>query len=108
MLEVPDMRLFGRSDQLHLAYASIFEFQKNHARLPENNANDKAAILEIAKKLNEANKSSEGINVEELDEKVIVNTAIFSQNQITPIDAMFGGIIAQEIVKYTGKYSPLK
>lgn len=37
-----------------------------------------------------------------------MNTAIFSQNQISPIAAMFGGIIAQEIVKYTGKYSPLK
>jgi ubiquitin-activating enzyme E1 len=27
---------------------------------------------------------------------------------ISPTAAFFGGIIAQEIVKFTGKYSPLK
>ena len=79
MLETPDLRFFGRSDQLHIAYCAVFEFQKNHGKLPSNTEDDKKAILEIAKKINESNKASEGINLEELDEKVIVNTAIFSQ-----------------------------
>jgi ubiquitin-activating enzyme E1 len=39
---------------------------------------------------------------------VMTNTAIFSTSSISPQSAFFGGIIAQEIVKFTGKYSPLK
>ena len=33
---------------------------------------------------------------------------MYSACSISPMAAFFGGIIAQEIVKYTGKYSPLK
>ena len=40
MLETPDLRYFGRSDQLHLAFVGIFEFQKAHGRLPQNNEGD--------------------------------------------------------------------
>lgn len=39
MLETPDLRYWGRSDQLHIAFHALFEFQKAHQRLP--NANDK-------------------------------------------------------------------
>jgi ubiquitin-activating enzyme E1 len=62
----------------------------------------------LAKKINESNKTSEGITVEALDEAVVRNVALFSVAQISPLAAFFGGIVAQEIVKYTGKYSPLK
>jgi len=34
--------------------------------------------------------------------------AEYSDCSISPIAAFFGGIVAQEIVKFTGKYSPLK
>jgi ubiquitin-activating enzyme E1 len=40
MLETPDLRFFGRSDQLHLAFAAILEFHKAHGFLPRNNNDD--------------------------------------------------------------------
>jgi ubiquitin-activating enzyme E1 len=60
------------------------------------------------KKINQSNKETEGLNLEEIDEKVVRNVAAFAPYQVSPLAAFFGGIIAQEIVKYTGKYSPLK
>jgi hypothetical protein len=33
---------------------------------------------------------------------------MFSTSSLVPQTAFFGGIIAQEIVKFTGKYSPMK
>ena len=34
MLETPDLRFFGRSEQLHMALRGIWQFQKEHKRLP--------------------------------------------------------------------------
>ena len=62
----------------------------------------------IAKDINEQAKSSDGLSVEEIDEKVIDNATSYSSSCISPMAAFFGGVVAQEIVKYTGKYSPLK
>ena len=42
------------------------------------------------------------------DEAVFHNAVKFSDCSISPMSAFFGGIIAQEIVKYTGKYRPMK
>ena len=108
MLETPDLRHWGRSDQLHLAFCGILEFQRSNGRLPENNEQDFQAVLEIVKRINESNKSVEGLVLEEIDEKIIRNATLYSRACISPMAAFFGGIIAQEVVKYTGKYSPLK
>lgn len=47
MLETPDLRFFGRSEQLHLAFAGVWEFQKTHGRRPANNAEDIAAVIAL-------------------------------------------------------------
>ena len=39
---------------------------------------------------------------------VLRNTILYSKACITPMAAFFGGVLAQEVVKFTGKYSPLK
>lgn len=39
---------------------------------------------------------------------MIRNVAKYSQTQISPCCSFWGGIITQEIVKLTGKYSPLR
>jgi ubiquitin-activating enzyme E1 len=45
---------------------------------------------------------------EPLDEKIVKVTAQYASAQISPMAAFFGGFIAQEVVKKTGKYIPLK
>jgi ubiquitin-activating enzyme E1 len=93
---------------LHLAYNAIFEYQKANGRLPTNSDEDQKEILELVRKINDHNKGTEGLTVDEIDEDAIRNTASFSRAQISPMSAFYGGIVAQEIVKFTGKYSPLK
>ena len=108
MLETPDLRYFGRSDILHLAFSGILDFHRTNGKLPGNNEEDFQAVLAAVKRINESNKAADGLNLEEIDEKIIRNAALYSRAAITPMTAFFGGVVAQEIVKYTGKYSPLK
>jgi len=50
-LQPPDLRFFGRSEQLHLANRAIWHFQKEHGKLP--GEVDVPKIIEIAKGINE-------------------------------------------------------
>lgn len=44
----------------------------------------------------------------EIEQEVFNKAVSYAGCSISPMSAFFGGIVAQEIVKYTGKYSPLK
>ena len=48
------------------------------------------------------------MTIEQIDEMVIRNVVLYAQACISPMSAFFGGVLAQEVVKFTGKYSPLK
>lgn len=43
-----------------------------------------------------------------MDKDVVRNATLYARASVSPLAAFFGGVVAQEIVKYTGKYSPLK
>ena len=60
-----------------------------------------AACLELAKGLM-------GETVEDINEKVVRRTARFSRRSLSPLCALYGGLIGQEVIKSTGKYTPLK
>lgn len=109
MLHTPDLRCFGRPEQLHLAFCGIWRFQQqNEGRLPGNSEEDFQSVLAAVKAINQSNKDSDGFYLEEIEENVIRNVTLYSRACISPIAAFFGGVVAQEIVKFTGKYSPLK
>lgn len=44
----------------------------------------------------------------EIEAEVFKKAVSYAGCSISPMCAFFGGIVAQEIVKLTGKYSPLK
>jgi hypothetical protein len=46
------------------------------------------------KEINEQAKSSEGLSVDEVDEKLIYNAAAYSRSCLSPMAAFFGGIVA--------------
>jgi len=109
MLETPDLSKFGRSDQLHAALLGICSFVKAHKKYPENNKEDIDETLKLAKETMEANKKASEDNFScDIEEDVFTKAVQFSSCSISPIAAFYGGIVAQEIVKFTGKYSPLK
>lgn len=46
--------------------------------------------------------------VEEVDETAILNMFRFGDSQFTGVCSFFGGIICQEIIKFTGKFMPIR
>jgi len=112
-LAVPDLAKFGRSEQLHLAVQAVRRYreQQGQGSLPGvRDAEAAAACVQIAKDLNQARKAEgaeKALSVEEVDEDVVKKVAIFSRCMIGPMSAFLGGVVAQEVVKFTGKYSPL-
>ena len=108
-LIVADLGKFGRPEQLHIAHLAVREFQSQHNRLPELlSQEDAAAVVVIAHQINSAAKESNGFFVDPLEEDVVKNVSLYAKAQTSPFASFWGGIIAQEIVKFTGKYTPLQ
>jgi hypothetical protein len=51
MLEMPDLKLFGRSEQLHLAVYAVHAFRDKNNRYPENTDADLNEVVATAKEL---------------------------------------------------------
>jgi len=110
-LVVPDLSKFGRPEQLHIASQAILQYREKHGSLPQ--PNDETAVtacVRLAKDFNRA-RHAEGdrsLSVEAVDEDVVRKVALFATCAICPMTAFLGGVIAQEVVKFTGKYTPLR
>lgn len=109
MLNEADMLNFGMPLQLHIALHGLWAFEKETGNLPRpNNEEDTAKVVELAKAYNDSIKEDEkALSAHEVDEKIVQKLAKFSALQFQPLCCFFGGVVAQEVVKYTGKYSPL-
>lgn len=101
-----DFGKFGRSEQLHASLAGVLSFLAKHNAYP--NESNVAEVVESSKAyLASSELKSFGADIE-LSEEVVKNVVSFSDCSISPMAAFFGGIVAQEIVKKTGKYTPLR
>lgn len=109
-LEPLNMSHFGlqRSEKLHFGFIAVHKFREEKGRYPEDNDADVAEVVAIAHKLNSEWKEQNALTIDELDDEIIKKVARYSTCSISPMCAFFGGIVAQEIVKLTGKYTPLK
>lgn len=109
MLVVADFAKFSRPEQLHYAIQALFEYQEKHGELPE--IDNASAIDECEKIANELHEKSKNLQhaavVNDIDKKIVSYVTKFSKCHISPMAAFFGGIVAQEIVKFTGKFTPL-
>jgi len=107
-LPMPDLGKFGRSEQLHFAVMALLQYEDENGRRPS--PRDTSAIqrcTEIAKQLVAQSPQEGGITVEEVDAKVLANVVMFADCCISPIASFVGGIAAQEVVKFTGKFTPI-
>ena len=107
-----DSNKSGRSELLYMALSAIHDFYlQNSCKLPElNNMEQAKKICENVKLIYENAKKNNYVcykNIQEFDEKVVLNTIRWSSANISPVCAFFGGIIAQQIIKATGKYIPI-
>ncbi|CAG9332767.1 unnamed protein product [Blepharisma stoltei] len=93
-----------RAQQLNLAYIAIRKFQEIHNELPEiNNKNHINECLAFAYEL----KNLSTYTFENVDQDIICKVAKYARCSISPIVSILGGTAAQEIIKFTGKWSPI-
>lgn len=95
-----------------MAFSGVHDFYMNNkCNLPKlNNMDDAKSILEKVKKMYDTSKENNipwFAGIQEFDEKVVLNVARWAAANIQPVCAFFGGILAQEIIKATGKYIPI-
>ena len=107
-----DFSKIGINELIHCGVIALHEYyEKNNNTLPELNNYEKATkILKISKEIFEKaknNKEKWVDNIRTWNDKIILNIAKWSKSEISPICSFLGGIVAQEIIKYTGKYTPL-
>ena len=102
---------FGVPEQLHIVLTALYNFYAKHHRTPRAlNKEDAAELQAIVKEYLGQKMEIEGedFKVESVDEKLVENIALYGDAQISPVSSFWGGIITQEIVKLTGKYTPLR
>jgi len=104
----PDLAFFDRPGLLHYALQGVFRFYNEKGSLPSNSEEDAKAVLDNAKAINEENKGTDGAwTIDEFSEDIFNNVSRYSRASISPVASFFGGVVAQEIVKFTGKYTPI-
>ena len=104
---------------LHIGLLGLCNFYEKHNSLPEiNNDQHAKELIEISKEIFKQKENKEEFwikglkdeleNFDELFENTIKHLSFWSRIEISPITSFLGGIMAQEIVKSTGKYIPIK
>eukprot|EP00939_MAST-03C_sp_MAST-3C-sp1_P000354 g354.t1 len=119
MVKFDWMTMTGPWHHMHIAYVAVMEFQEKSSRLPVPNCEkDAAAILELAKAYNEAmrvvnetlssnpSSKSQGWYVDKLDENLVLTYARYAACELQPVCTFLGGVVAQEVAKWTGKFTP--
>jgi len=101
---ISDFAKFDRPGQLHVGFQALDSFVEKNGRYPiprnENDAND---VLAIAKEINSASP-----NPVDIDDKLIKELAYQSRGDLSPMAALFGGLVAQEVLKaISGKFMPI-
>ena len=106
-----DFSKFGRNELLHVALTAVFQWADANGGLPSlNNEKASSEIVHIAKTIYNTLKDKEVEWVKhasEFEEKVVGMVAMWASAQVVPVTAFLGGVVAQEIVKFTGKYTPI-
>jgi ubiquitin-activating enzyme E1 len=108
-LNITDFGKFGRAEQLHIVFWAVREFQRKHGNLPAlHNDQHAQEVFAIANEINARQKELGHFNVEAVEESVVRYVSRFARAQVSPVASFWGGIMAQEIVKFTGKYTPIQ
>lgn len=58
--------------------------------------------------INAKNKTENKFYVDSFNEGYVKNISLYAQTNLSPMVSFWGGIVAQEIIKFTGKYTPLR
>ncbi|ELU11611.1 hypothetical protein CAPTEDRAFT_162959 [Capitella teleta] len=100
-----DFAKFERPGQLHIAYQALHLYISQHNSMPKpHSQSDAEKFLALAQELNAQSATKQ----EQLDDKLMLLFAKTCAGNLAPMQAVIGGIAAQEVMKATtGKFSPL-
>lgn len=89
--------------QQHVAFVAVHQFAGANDRMPGlYNEADAASVVSLAKDF-----VSE-VDIElDLDESLLNRTSALCSVELQPLGAFIGGVLAQEVVKCTGKFTPI-
>jgi len=104
-LVMTDMLNFGSEYQQHAALIGVLTFQANHGRKPTiGSSEDAVAVIGI---IGDLMKSGEVTLPGDLDEAYITKYILNCNAELQAMSAFTGGVLAQEVVKCTGKCTPI-
>ncbi|GAW83634.1 ubiquitin-activating enzyme E1 [Plasmodium gonderi] len=107
---ISDYSKLDMSNQLHYAIQALKIFQvENGNVLPENDEKEAfEKIYKIATQLNEEDKQAKkSYAIEEVKKDIVLKVAKYCRSHLAPVASFFGGLLAQEVIKFTGKYMPI-
>jgi ubiquitin-activating enzyme E1 len=114
-LITPDLGKFGRPEQLHIAFAAVEAYRTAHggALPPLRDASAAAECVELARAFATRSSSSGtpgalSLPADQVEAAVVTRVAALARTELSALSAFFGGVVAQEVVKVTGKFSPLR
>ncbi|KAJ8523008.1 hypothetical protein ONZ45_g541 [Pleurotus djamor] len=95
---ITDFAKFDRPATLHAGFEALSEFKEQNNRLPRpRNSEDAASLIALAKKLDA-----------DADEKILTELAYQATGDLSPIIAVIGGFVAQEVLKAcSAKFHPM-
>ncbi|KAF9365135.1 SPS-sensor component ptr3 [Mortierella sp. NVP85] len=101
---ITDFGKFDRPAQLHVGFQALHAFAAKHGRQPRpRNEEDATEVFALANGIN--NKATEKA---ELDEALIRELSYQAVGDLSPMVAVIGGTVAQEVLKAcTGKFHPI-
>ncbi|KZF23266.1 putative poly(A) RNA transport protein [Xylona heveae TC161] len=104
-LLISDFAKFDRPLQLHVGVQALHAFAEQHGGIfprPHHEA-DATEVIKLSQKI-----AGEGEEKVELDEKLIRELSYQAQGDLSPVNAFFGGLAAQEVLKsVSGKFHPI-
>jgi len=105
---ISDFAKFDRPIQLHVGFQALHQFEEKKGRLPKPKCQEDADkfLALCAKVVETLNKDSAP---EELNKDVLTLLASQATGDLCPMQAVIGGISAQEVMKAcSGKFGPMK
>ena len=96
---------------LFCGFMGVQKYYSKYGKLPElNDFEESKKVIEISKEIfnNIKEKYEEWTeDIKEFNDKIVENISRWSKAEIIPICSIIGGMLAQEVVKFTGKYTPI-
>jgi ubiquitin-activating enzyme E1 len=112
MMLTPDLGKFGRSEQLHAAVQGVELYRALHggAAPPLHDAAAGGEVVTLARTWLSglAGEGKLSLAAADLDVAVVRTVAAGAAAELPSLCTFFGGVLAQEVVKATGKFTPLR